>query len=86
MIVDTNGVTNQIIMGGWFTSIKKVTDNTLIVRSKEQLIVVHKLQPFIILDSPGGWGFTDNLQWIQQEGALLFFENEYNKNSGKYKR
>ena len=43
MIVDTNGVTNQIIMDGDFRSIKKVTDNTFILRSLEQLIVVHKL-------------------------------------------
>ena len=63
-------VTNKI-MEGYFYPIKRVTDTTFIVKSSTQVILVHQLRPFPILDSIHG----DSLQWHREgdNGFLIFF-------------
>jgi len=56
-------------MDGYFNSIKRISDVTFLVRSNNNLVVIHKFEPFIILDASSSVAgeYTDCLQISQEE-------------------
>ena len=65
------------ITTGCFISLKKLKENTFLARSVDHLIIVHNLQPLVILDSACGFASPDNLQVYhdQNKVSIVAIEN-----------